>query len=261
MGFLDGKKALVSGVASNRSIAYGVAKCLHREGAELAFTYQTEKLKPRVEKIASEFDSSICIALDVADDQNIVNAFKELKKSWDYFDIMIHSLAFAPTEELKGSFIESVTRKGFETAHQISSYSFAAMAREAKPMLNENASLLTMTYLGSVKSIPNYNVMGPAKASLESVVRFLAADLGLEGIRVNAVSAGPIKTLAAAGVGGMRGLLKYVSSINPIGRNITIEDVGNTAAFLSSDLASGITGETIYVDGGYRNLGMTFKMD
>ena len=261
MGFLDGKKALVSGVASNRSIAYGVAKCLHREGAELAFTYQTEKLKPRVEKIASEFGSSIFIPLDVADDQNIINAFTELKKSWDNFDIMIHSLAFAPTEELKGSFVESVTKEGFETAHQISSYSFAAMAREAKPMLNENASLLTMTYLGSVKSIPNYNVMGPAKASLESVVRFLAADLGPVGIRVNAVSAGPIKTLAAAGVGGMRGLLKYVSSINPIGRNITIEDVGNTAAFLSSDLASGITGETIYVDGGYRNLGMTFKMD
>ena len=261
MGFLDGKKALVSGVASNRSIAYGVAKCLHREGAELAFTYQTEKLKPRVEKIASEFGSSIFIPLDVADDQNIINAFTELKKVWDNFDIMIHSLAFAPTEELKGSFVESVTRDGFETAHQISSYSFAAMAREAKPMLNENASLLTMTYLGSVKSIPNYNVMGPAKASLESVVRFLAADLGPVGIRVNAVSAGPIKTLAAAGVGGMRGLLKYVSSINPIGRNVTIEDVGNTAAFLSSDLASGITGETIYVDGGYRNLGMTFKMD
>ena len=261
MGFLDGKKALVSGVASNRSIAYGVAKCLHREGAELAFTYQTEKLKPRVEKIASELGSSICIPLDVADDQNIINAFTELKKVWDNFDIMIHSLAFAPTEELKGSFVESVTREGFETAHQISSYSFAAMAREAKPMLNENASLLTMTYLGSVKSIPNYNVMGPAKASLESVVRFLAADLGPVGIRVNAVSAGPIKTLAAAGVGGMRGLLKYVSSINPIGRNVTIEDVGNTAAFLSSDLASGITGETIYVDGGYRNLGMTFKMD
>ena len=261
MGFLDGKKALVSGVASNRSIAYGVAKCLHREGAELAFTYQTEKLKSRVEKAASEFGSSICIPLDVTDDQNIIDAFTELKKSWDNFDIMIHSLAFAPTEELKGSFVESVTKEGFEIAHQISSYSFAAMAREAKPMLNENASLLTMTYLGSVKSIPNYNVMGPAKASLESVVRFLAADLGPVGIRVNAVSAGPIKTLAAAGVGGMRGLLKYVSSINPIGRNVTIEDVGNTAAFLSSDLASGITGETIYVDGGYRNLGMTFKMD
>ena len=261
MGFLDGKKALVSGVASNRSIAYGVAKCLHREGAELAFTYQTEKLKSRVEKAASEFGSSICIPLDVTDDQNIIDAFTELKKSWDNFDIMIHSLAFAPTEELKGSFVESVTREGFETAHQISSYSFAAMAREAKSMLNKDSALLTMTYLGSVKSIPNYNVMGPAKASLESVVRFLAADLGPQGIRVNAVSAGPIKTLAASGVGGMRGLLKYVSSINPIARNITIEDVGNTAAFLSSDLASGITGETIYVDGGYRNLGMTFKMD
>ena len=261
MGFLDGKKALVSGVASNRSIAYGVAKCLHREGAELAFTYQTEKLKPRVEKVASEFGSPICIPLDVTDDQNIIDAFSQLKKSWNNFDIMIHSLAFAPTEELKGSFVESVTRAGFETAHSISSYSFAAMAREAKSMLNENSALLTMTYLGSVKSIPNYNVMGPAKASLESVVRFLATDLGPQGIRVNAVSAGPIKTLAASGVGGMRGLLKYVSSINPIGRNITIEDVGNAAAFLSSDLASGITGETIYVDGGYRNLGMTFKMD
>ena len=261
MGFLDGKKALVSGVASNRSIAYGVAKCLHREGAELAFTYQTEKLKSRVEKVASELGSSICIPLDVTDDQNIIDAFTELKKSWDNFDIMIHSLAFAPTEELKGSFVESVTREGFQTAHSISSYSFAAMAREAKSMLNKDSALLTMTYLGSVKSIPNYNVMGPAKASLESVVRFLAADLGPQGIRVNAVSAGPIKTLAASGVGGMRGLLKYVSSINPIARNITIEDVGNTAAFLSSDLASGITGETIYVDGGYRNLGMTFKMD
>ena len=261
MGFLEGKKALVSGVASNRSIAYGVAKCLHREGAELAFTYQTEKLKSRVEKAASEFGSSICIPLDVTDDQNIIDAFTELKKSWDNFDIMIHSLAFAPTEELKGSFVESVTREGFQTAHSISSYSFAAMAREAKSMLNKDSALLTMTYLGSVKSIPNYNVMGPAKASLESVVRFLAADLGPQGIRVNAVSAGPIKTLAASGVGGMRGLLKYVSSINPIARNITIEDVGNTAAFLSSDLASGITGETIYVDGGYRNLGMTFKTD
>jgi enoyl-[acyl-carrier protein] reductase I len=261
MGFLDGKKALISGVASNRSIAFGVAKCLHREGAELAFTYQTEKLKPRVEKIASEFGSSICLPLDVEDDENIIKTFVELKKNWEKFDIMIHSLAFAPTEELKGSFVESVTREGFKTAHEISSYSFAAMAREAKSMLNENAALITMTYLGSVKSVPNYNVMGPAKASLESTVRFLAADLGRDGIRVNAISAGPIKTLAASGVGGMRGLLKYVSSITPIGRNVTIEDVGNTAAFLSSDLSAGITGETIYVDGGYRNLGMTFNMD
>ena len=260
MGFLDGKKALISGVASNRSIAFGVAQCLHREGAELAFTYQTDKLKPRVEKIATELGSSICIPLDVSNDQNITDAFAELKQNWETFDIMIHSIAFAPMEELKGSFVESVTREGFKMAHEISSYSFASMAREAKPMLNDNASLLTMTYLGSVKSVPNYNVMGPAKASLESTVRFLAADLGPQGIRVNAISAGPIKTLAAAGVSGFRGLLKHVASKTSIRRNVTIEDVGNTAAFLSSDLASGITGETIYVDGGYRNLGMTFDM-
>ena len=260
MGFLNGKKALISGVASNRSIAFGVAQCLHREGAELAFTYQTDKLKPRVEKIAAELGSSICIPLDVSNDQNITDAFAELKQNWETFDIMIHSIAFAPMEELKGSFVESVTREGFKMAHEISSYSFASMAREAKPMLNDNASLLTMTYLGSVKSVPNYNVMGPAKASLESTVRFLAADLGPQGIRVNAISAGPIKTLAAAGVSGFRGLLKHVASKTSIRRNVTIEDVGNTAAFLSSDLASGITGETIYVDGGYRNLGMTFDM-
>ena len=260
MGFLDGKKALISGVASNRSIAFGVAQCLHREGAELAFTYQTDKLKPRVEKIAAQLNSSICIPLDVSNDQNITDAFAELKQNWETFDIMIHSIAFAPMEELKGSFVESVTREGFKMAHEISSYSFASMAREAKPMLNDNASLLTMTYLGSVKSVPNYNVMGPAKASLESTVRFLAADLGPQGIRVNAISAGPIKTLAAAGVSGFRGLLKHVASKTSIRRNVTIEDVGNTAAFLSSDLASGITGETIYVDGGYRNLGMTFDM-
>ena len=261
MGFLDGKKALISGVASTRSIAFGVAQCLHREGAELAFTYQTEKLKPRVEKIAAQLNSSICIPLDVSNDQNITDAFAELKQNWETFDIMIHSIAFAPMEELKGSFVESVTREGFKMAHEISSYSFASMAREAKPMLSDNASLLTMTYLGSVKSVPNYNAMGPAKASLESTVRFLAADLGPQGIRVNAISAGPIKTLAAAGVTGFRGLLKHVASKTSIRRNVTIEDVGNAAAFLSSDLASGITGETIYVDGGYRNLGMTFDME
>ena len=260
MGFLDGKRALISGVASTRSIAFGVAQCLHREGAELAFTYQTDKLQPRVEKIAAELNSSICIPLDVSNDQNITDAFAKLKQNWETFDIMIHSIAFAPMEELKGSFVESVTREGFKMAHEISSYSFASMAREAKPMLSDNASLLTMTYLGSVKSVPNYNVMGPAKASLESTVRFLAADLGPQGIRVNAISAGPIKTLAAAGVSGFRGLLKHVASKTSIRRNVTIEDVGNTAAFLSSDLASGITGETIYVDGGYRNLGMTFDM-
>ena len=259
MGFLDGKKALVTGIASKRSIAYGIAECLHREGAQLAFTYQNEKLKPRVEKFAETFNSNIVIPLDVSSDEEIKNAFKSLKSEWQHFDILIHSIAFAPSEELQGSYIDSVTREGFNTAHQISSYSFAAMAREARPMLNRNASLITMSYLGAIKSIPNYNVMGPSKASLEANVRFLAADLGPDTIRVNAISAGPIKTLAASGVSGFRGLLKHVESITPLRRNVTIQDVGNTAAFLSSDLSAGITGEIIYVDAGYRNLGMTFE--
>ena len=261
MGILKGKKALITGVASKRSIAYGVAKCMHREGAELAFSYQTEKLKPRVEKIAEEFGSEICIEMEVSSDDGISKAFDDLKSSWDNLDIMVHSIAFAPTEELKGSFIESVTREGFKTAHEISSFSFAAMAREAKSMLNEHASLMTMTYLGSVRSVPNYNVMGPAKASLESTVRFMAADLGPESIRVNGISAGPIKTLAASGVSGFRSMLKHVESKTSLRRNVTIEDVGNTAAFLGSDLSAGMTGEILYVDAGYRNLGMNFDME
>ena len=261
MGILEGKKALIAGVASNRSIAYGVAKCMHREGAELAFTYQTEKLKPRVEKFAKEFESDICIEMEVSSDDGISKAFDDLKTSWFDFDIMVHSIAFAPTEELKGSFIESVTREGFKTAHEISSFSFAAMAREAKSMLNEHASLMTMTYLGSMRSVPNYNVMGPAKASLESTVRFMAADLGPDSIRVNGISAGPIKTLAASGVSGFRSMLKHVESKTSLRRNVTIEDVGNTAAFLGSDLSAGMTGEILYVDAGYRNLGMNFDME
>ena len=234
---------------------------MHREGAELAFSYQTEKLKPRVEKIAEEFGSEICIEMEVSSDDGISKAFDDLKSSWDNLDIMVHSIAFAPTEELKGSFIESVTREGFKTAHEISSFSFAAMAREAKSMLNEHASLMTMTYLGSVRSVPNYNVMGPAKASLESTVRFMAADLGPESIRVNGISAGPIKTLAASGVSGFRSMLKHVESKTSLRRNVTIEDVGNTAAFLGSDLSAGMTGEILYVDAGYRNLGMNFDME
>ena len=261
MGILEGKKALIAGVASNRSIAYGVAKCMHREGAELAFTYQTEKLKPRVEKFAKEFESDICIEMEVSSDDGISKAFDDLKTSRSDFDIMVHSIAFAPTEELKGSFIESVTREGFKTAHEISSFSFAAMAREAKSMLNEHASLMTMTYLGSMRSVPNYNVMGPAKASLESTVRFMAADLGPDSIRVNGISAGPIKTLAASGVSGFRSMLKHVESKTSLRRNVTIEDVGNTAAFLGSDLSAGMTGEILYVDAGYRNLGMNFDME
>ena len=261
MGILEGKRALIAGVASNRSIAYGVAKCMHREGAELAFTYQTEKLRPRVEKFAKEFGSDICVEMEVSSDEGISKAFDDLRSGWSSFDIMVHSIAFAPTEELKGSFIESVTREGFKTAHEISSFSFAAMAREAKSMLNNDASLMTMTYLGSVRSVPNYNVMGPAKASLESTVRFMAADLGPHSIRVNGISAGPIKTLAASGVSGFRSMLKHVESKTSLRRNITIEDVGNTAAFLGSDLSAGITGEILYVDAGYRNLGMNFDME
>ena len=261
MGILEGKKALIAGIASNRSIAYGVAKCMHREGAELAFTYQTEKLRPRVEKFAKEFGSDICVEMEVSSDEGISRAFDDLRSGWSSFDIMVHSIAFAPTEELKGSFIESVTREGFKTAHEISSFSFAAMAREAKSMLNNDASLMTMTYLGSVRSVPNYNVMGPAKASLESTVRFMAADLGPDSIRVNGISAGPIKTLAASGVSGFRSMLKHVESKTSLRRNITIEDVGNTAAFLGSDLSAGMTGEILYVDAGYRNLGMNFDME
>ena len=261
MGFLAEKKALITGVASNRSIAYGIAQCMAREGAELAFTYQNEKLQPRVEKIAKSLDSEICIQLDVAEDEQIDQAFRVLNSHWQDLDILVHSIAFAPTEEFKGTYIDSVTRDGFKLAHEISSYSFAALAKAARPMLNANGALLTLSYLGAVKSVPNYNVMGPAKASLEANVRFLAADLGSDAIRVNALSAGPIKTLAAAGIGGIRDLLKHVELMSPLQRNITIENVGNAAAFLCSDLAAGITGEILYVDGGYHNLGMTFEVD
>ena len=261
MGFLSGKKALITGIASKRSIAYGIAQSMAREGAELALTYQNEKLKPRVENIAEQLGSNICIELDVAREESIDDAFSNLTSHWENLDILIHSIAHAPSEELKGSYIDSVSRDGFNMANEISSYSFVALAKKAWPMMNTNGALLTLTYLGSVKSVPNYNAMGPAKASLEANVRFLAADLGPHSIRVNAISAGPIKTLAAAGVSGMRGLLKHVESMTPLRRNITIEDVGNAAAFLCSDLASGITGEVLYVDGGYHNLGMTLNID
>jgi enoyl-[acyl-carrier protein] reductase I len=261
MGFLSGKKALITGIASKRSIAYGIAQSMAREGAELALTYQNEKLKPRVENIAEQLGSNICIELDVAREESIDDAFSNLTSNWKNLDILIHSIAHAPSEELKGSYIDSVSRDGFNMANEISSYSFVALAKKAWPMMNANGALLTLTYLGSVKSVPNYNAMGPAKASLEANVRFLAADLGPHCIRVNAISAGPIKTLAAAGVSGMRGLLKHVESMTPLRRNITIEDVGNAAAFLCSDLASGITGEVLYVDGGYHNLGMTLNID
>jgi enoyl-[acyl-carrier protein] reductase I len=258
MGFLAGKRALITGIASDRSIAYGIAQAMHREGAELAFTYQNDKLKGRVEKFAAEFGSSIVIHCEVAEDASIEAAFKQLGEHWDGLDIVVHSIAFAPKEQLSGSIVDNTTREGSMMAHDISAYSFLALARYAKPLMaGRNGSLLALSYLGAVAAIPNYNVMGMAKASLEAAVRFMAADLGPQGIRVNAVSAGPIRTLAAAGITGFRKMLDHFEKYAPMRRNVTIEEVGNTAAFLCSDLASGITGEITYVDGGWNILGMS----
>jgi len=257
MGFLSGKRALIAGLASNRSIAWGIAQAMHREGAELAFTYQTEKLKGRVEKMAAELGSSIVLPCDVASDDQINAAFSSLEKQWGGLDIVVHSIAFAAREELAGSYVDRTTRNGFITAHEISSYSFTALAKAARPMMQgRDGALLTLSYLGAERVVPNYNVMGLAKASLEANVRFMAADLGPEGIRVNAISAGPIKTLAAAGISGFRRMLEKFAQSAPLRRNITIDEVGNAAAFLCSDLASGVTGEIMYVDGGYNITGM-----
>jgi enoyl-[acyl-carrier protein] reductase I len=257
MGFLAGKRVLIVGVASERSIAWGIAQAMHREGASLAYTYQTERLGERVREMANTTGSSICLPLDVAEDQAIIGMYESLAGSWPKVDAIVHSVAFAPREQLAGTYLESVTREGFQIAHDISSYSFAALAKHGRPLLSASSALLTLSYLGAVRAIPNYNVMGPAKASLEANVRFMAADLGASGTRVNAISAGPIKTLAAAGISGFRSMLQNVANIAPIRRNVTTEDVGNAAAFLCSDLAAGITGEILYVDGGYSRVGMS----
>lgn len=258
MGFLNGKRALIVGLASNRSIAWGIAKAMQREGAELAFSYPNEKLGARVTKMAKECNSEIVLPCDVSSDEQIENLFVELGKHWDGLDILVHSVAFAPGDQLAGDYLECVTREGFAIAHDISSYSFAALAKAAYPMMEgRNGALLTMSYLGAVQTVPNYNVMGVAKASLEANVRYLAQSLGPKGIRVNAVSAGPIRTLAAAGISNFRKMLDVFASTAPLGRNVTIEDVGNASAFLCSDLASGITGEITYVDGGYNTVGMS----
>ena len=258
MGFLAGKRALITGIASERSIAYGIAEAMHREGAELAFTYQNDKLKTRVEKAAAEFGSSIVVPCDVSSDENIALTFQELAKHWDGVDIVVHAIAFAPKEQLEGSIVDNTTRDGAMMAHDISAYSFLAMARYAKPMMQgRKGSLLTLSYLGAVSAIPNYNVMGMAKASLEAGVRFMAADLGQYGIRVNGISAGPIRTLAASGIKGFRKMLDHFEKYSPLRRNVTIEEVGKVAAFLCSDLASGVTGEITYVDGGWNILGMS----
>ena len=256
MGFLTGKRALVVGVASDRSIATGIAEAMHRQGAELAFTYQNDKLRKRVEEFAAECGSDITLPLDVGDDGQIDAAFAALGQRWDGFDIVVHSVAFAPREELQGSFVDAVTREGFRMSHDISAYSLAALAKAAKPMLRPGGALLAMTYLGAVRVLPNYNVMGLAKASLEACIRYLASSMGPDGIRVNGISAGPIRTLAASGISGLRSMLDYHAANAPLRRNVTIDDVGNVAAFLCSDLAAGVTGEITYVDGGYNIVGM-----
>ncbi len=257
MNLLTGKRALIVGVASNRSIAWGIAQALRREGADLAFTYQNDRIKPRVEKLASECGSEIIVPCDVQDDKQIKAVFEQVNDSWEYLDIIIHSVAFAPREALEGDFLDSITRDNFRIAHDISSYSFTALAKAGRKMIQgRQGALLTLSYLGSQRAMPNYNVMGLAKASLEANTRYLAYTLGPEGIRVNAISAGPIRTLAAAGISDFRKMLDQVASVAPLRRNVTIEDVGNVAAFLCSDLAAGITGEVTYVDAGYNCVAM-----
>ena len=259
MGFLQGKRALITGIASERSIASGIAEAMHREGAELAFTYQNEKLKSRVEAAAAEFGSDIVIPLDVTSDAQIIECFEALSGPWgDGFDILVHAIAYAPREAIAGQFLDGLTRENFAIAHDISAYSLAALSSAARPMMaGRNGAILTLSYLGAERALQGYNVMGVAKASLEATVRYLAYNLGPEGIRVNAISAGPIKTLAAAGIGGFRKILGHVEENAPLRRTVTIEEVGNVAAFLCSDLASAVTGEVTYVDSGYNILGMT----
>jgi enoyl-[acyl-carrier protein] reductase I len=252
MGFLQNKNILVTGLLSNRSIAYGIAKAMHREGARLAFSYQGERVKDRVVELAADFGSKLVLPCDVASDAEIDALFAQLRSTWDGLDGIVHSIAFAPREALAGDYLESVTREAFRIAHDISSYSFAALAKAGLPMMaGRKGSLLTLTYLGAERSFPSYNVMGLAKASLEANVRYLAQSLGPKGIRVNAISAGPIKTLAAAGIGSFGKLLAFSEKQSPLRRNVTIDEVGNAAAFLCSDLASGITGEITYVDAGF----------
>ena len=255
MSFLAGKRFLVTGLLSNRSIAYGIARALAREGAQLAFTYQGEAVKGRVAPLASEFGSDLLFPCDVTQDEQIAALFSECARHWDGLDGLVHSIAFAPREALSGDFLDGLTRDAFRVAHEVSAYSFPALAKAAAPLMaGRNGAMLTLSYLGSVRSVPNYNVMGLAKASLEASVRYLAASMGPKGVRVNAISAGPIKTLAAAGIGGFGKILSHVAEHAPLRRNVTIDDVGNAAAFLLSDLAAGITGEVLYVDAGYNTI-------
>ena len=251
MAFLQGKKILITGVLSNRSIAYGIARACHREGAELAFTYVGERFKDRITEFAQEFNSKLVFECDVGSDEQIEALFRDLGSAWPQFDGLVHAIGFAPREAIAGDFLDGMSRENFRIAHDISAYSFAALAKAALPMLSANSALLTLSYLGAVRALPNYNTMGLAKASLEASVRYLAASLGGRGTRVNGISAGPIKTLAASGIKDFGKILNYVQQNAPLRRNVTIDDVGNAAAFLLSDLAGGITGEITYVDGGF----------
>ncbi|MGJ7604195.1 enoyl-ACP reductase FabI [Variovorax sp. LT1R20] len=254
MGFLSGKKLLITGVLSNRSIAYGIAKACHEQGAELAFSYVGERFKDRITEYAADFGSSLIFDCDVSDDAQIDKLFADLAQAWPKFDGFVHSIGFAPREAIAGDFLDGLSREGFRIAHDISAYSFPAMAKAALPYLNDKSALLTLTYLGAERALPNYNTMGLAKASLEASVRYTASSLGPKGMRVNGISAGPIKTLAASGIKGFGKMLAAVADASPIRRNVTIEEVGNVAAFLLSDLASGVTAEITYVDGGFSNV-------
>jgi len=252
MGFLAGKRLLITGVISNRSIAYGIAKACHREGAELAFSYQGERFKDRITDFAADCGSKLVFDCDVSDDTQIAALFDFIKGAWpEGFDGFVHSIGFAPREAIAGDFLEGLSREAFRIAHDISAYSFPAMAKAALPQLRPDSALLTLSYLGAVRAVPAYNTMGLAKASLEASVRYLAASVGPKGIRVNGISAGPIKTLAASGIKGFGKLLDVFAKTAPLRRNVTIEDVGNVAAFLLSDLAAGVTSEITYVDGGF----------
>ncbi|MDO9406383.1 MAG: enoyl-ACP reductase FabI [Polaromonas sp.] len=254
MGFLSGKKLLITGVLSNRSIAYGIAKACHEQGAELAFSYVGERFKERITEYAADFGSKLIFDCDVGDDAQIDKLFADLAQTWPKFDGFVHSIGFAPRESISGDFLDGLSREGFKIAHDISAYSFPAMAKAALPYLRDKSALLTLTYLGAVRALPNYNTMGLAKASLEASVRYTASSLGPKGMRVNGISAGPIKTLAASGIKGFGKMLAAVADASPIRRNVTIEEVGNVAAFLLSDLASGVTAEITYVDGGFSNV-------
>jgi enoyl-[acyl-carrier protein] reductase I len=251
MGFLSGKKLLITGVLSNRSIAYGIAKACHAQGAELAFSYVGERFKDRITEFAADFGSNLVFDCDVGDDAQIARLFSDLSAHWPKFDGFVHAIGYAPREAIAGDFLDGLSREAFRIAHDISAYSFPAMAKAAAPMLNDKASLLTLTYLGAIRTVPNYNTMGLAKASLEASVRYLAESMGPRGVRVNGISAGPIKTLAASGIKGFGKILSVVAETAPIRRNVTIDDVGNVAAFLLSDLAGGVSAEITYVDGGF----------